>query len=41
VLETGFLYEHRGRPKAGADGLIELRDPGSGSLRQDPFDAAA
>jgi hypothetical protein len=41
MLETGFLYEHLGSPKAGADGLVELRGRSSGSLRQDPFDAAA
>ncbi len=27
VLETGFIYEQRGRLEAGIDGLIELRDP--------------
>jgi len=26
VLETGFIYENRGRLEAGTDGLIELRD---------------
>jgi hypothetical protein len=31
VLETGFLYEQRGRLEAGTDGLIELRDPRSGA----------
>ncbi len=31
VLETGFIYEHRGRLEAGTDGLIELRDPKSGA----------
>ncbi|MDO1560122.1 DUF4365 domain-containing protein [Brevundimonas sp. 2R-24] len=31
VLETGFIYEHRGRLEAGTDGLIELRDPRSGA----------
>ncbi|MEQ8933921.1 MAG: DUF4365 domain-containing protein [Zhengella sp.] len=31
VLETGFIYENRGRLEAGTDGLIELRDPRSGA----------
>jgi hypothetical protein len=31
VLETGFIYESRGRLEAGTDGLIELRDPISGA----------
>ncbi len=31
VLETGFIYEPRGRLEAGTDGLIELRDPRSGA----------
>ncbi|MCA1411679.1 DUF4365 domain-containing protein [Bradyrhizobium sp. NBAIM20] len=31
VLETGFIYEQRGRLEAGVDGLIELRDPKSGA----------
>jgi Domain of unknown function (DUF4365) len=31
VLETGFLYEQRGRLEAGTDGLIELRDRRSGA----------
>jgi hypothetical protein len=31
VLETGFIYEHRGRLEAGTDGLVELRDPRSGA----------
>ena len=31
VLETGFIYEHRGRLEAGTDGLIELRDRRSGA----------
>lgn len=31
VLETGFIYENRGRLEAGIDGLIELRDPRSGA----------
>jgi hypothetical protein len=31
VLETGFIYEHRGRLEAGTDGLIELRDQRSGA----------
>jgi hypothetical protein len=31
VLETGFLYEQRGRLEAGTDGLIELRDRSSGA----------
>lgn len=31
VLETGFLYEQRGRLEAGTDGIIELRDPKSGA----------
>jgi hypothetical protein len=31
VLETGFLYEQRGRLEAGTDGLIELRDPRTGA----------
>ncbi|ESZ11894.1 DUF4365 domain-containing protein [Mesorhizobium sp. L48C026A00] len=31
VLETGFIYEHRGRLEAGTDGLIELRDPRNGT----------
>lgn len=30
VLQTGFIYEHRGRLEAGTDGIIELRDPRSG-----------
>lgn len=31
VLETGFLYEQRGRLEAGTDGIIELRDPKNGA----------
>lgn len=31
VLETGFIYEQRGRLEAGVDGLIELRDPKTGT----------
>jgi len=31
VLENGFIYEPRGRLEAGTDGLIELRDPKTGS----------
>jgi hypothetical protein len=31
VLEIGFLYEQRGRLEAGTDGLIELRDPRTGT----------
>ncbi len=31
VLETGFLYEQRGRLEAGTDGIVELRDPKSGA----------
>jgi hypothetical protein len=31
VLEMGFLYEQRGRLEAGTDGLIELRDPRTGT----------
>jgi hypothetical protein len=31
VLETGFLYEPRGRLEAGTDGLIELRDRRTGA----------
>lgn len=31
VLETGFIYEQRGRLEAGIDGLIELRDPTNGA----------
>lgn len=31
VLETGFIYENRGRLEAGTDGLIELRDRRSGA----------
>jgi hypothetical protein len=31
VLEMQFLYDPRGRLEAGTDGLIELRDPRSGS----------
>lgn len=31
VLETGFLYEQRGRLEAGTDGIIELRDPRTGA----------
>ncbi len=31
VLETGFIYEQRGRLEAGVDGLIELRDPKTGA----------
>lgn len=31
VLEAGFLYEQRGRLEAGTDGLIELRDPRTGT----------
>lgn len=31
VLETGFIYEQRGRLEAGIDGLIELRDPTDGA----------
>jgi len=31
VLETGFIYEPRGRLEAGTDGIIELRDPRSGA----------
>lgn len=31
VLETGFIYDHRGRLEAGTDGLIELRDPRHGT----------
>ncbi|MBV5263903.1 DUF4365 domain-containing protein [Pinisolibacter aquiterrae] len=31
VLETGFLYEQRGRLEAGTDGIVELRDPKSGT----------
>ncbi len=31
VLESGFLYDPRGRLEAGTDGLIELRDRKSGA----------
>jgi hypothetical protein len=31
VLETGFIYENRGRLEAGTDGLIELRDRRNGA----------
>ncbi len=31
VLETGFIYENRGRLEAGTDGLIELRDRRTGA----------
>lgn len=31
VLETGFLYDQRGRLEAGTDGLIELRDRKTGA----------
>lgn len=31
VLEMRFIYENRGRLEAGTDGLIELRDPKTGS----------
>lgn len=31
VLETGFIYEPRGRLEAGTDGLVELRDPKTGA----------
>lgn len=31
VLEIGFLYEQRGRLEAGTDGIVELRDPKSGT----------
>ncbi|MHA7774748.1 DUF4365 domain-containing protein [Roseibium sp. M-1] len=31
VLETGFIYENRGRFEAGTDGLIELRDRRNGA----------
>lgn len=31
VLETGFLYEQRGRLEAGTDGIVELRDTKSGA----------
>ena len=31
VLESGFIYENRGRLEAGTDGLIELRDRRTGA----------
>lgn len=31
VLETGFIYESKGRLEAGTDGLIELRDHRNGT----------
>lgn len=31
VLEMNFIYDHRGRLEAGTDGIIELRDPRTGS----------
>jgi hypothetical protein len=31
VLEMQFIYDTRGRLEAGTDGIIELRDPKSGT----------
>lgn len=31
VLEMQFIYDQRGRLEAGTDGIIELRDPKSGT----------